>query len=456
MDKRLISNLEAAELIQQQSLEFAVFKNPGDDYPGYEYIPLAAKIVSPRDNLSAIIMDLKGSSINVNGLYLASLENLIRRISGRTTKSSWAGLDPLIDYPNLLGIHPQKQIEFLTSRYSNFIKQEYLKETYFYSLLWTLISDYDKLEQEKAKNQLIHFGCNDILNDSKFLEYAGKKTFDKHNANAITNHIIHKYGKCISFNTFNDISIAALHIYNQQIHEILTIIKKNDNDSLTDLIRECSNKLLFEPVDGLGEFIALIKGWMDEDIEYTFNSLLEQLKSKSLFSTKHVDIDIAKNKLVTLSRQFKLKPVKIALVTSSSLYETDVLLTDTFNSILTQIDSWAIPSDRKNILKQKFSGYLNIYDCIITSDNIGEMRFKPYRDSYSLALNKLGIQKHKLHEVIAFDDSQNGAISIRASGIGLCVAIPSNKITNHDFSAASFTLTGGLPEALLSYNLFLK
>lgn len=456
MDKRIISSQEAAELVVQQSLEYAIVKNPDDVYPAYEYLPLAPKITTLRNEISAIIMDLKGTSVSIDGLSLLSLEKMIRKISGRITKDTWAGLDSIIDHPNILGLHPKKQVEFLISRYQNFINQDYLKESYFYSILWTLILDYDKEQQKIVREHLIQFGCNDILSDPKILEYIGKNKFDRNNANALTNYILLKYGKCFVIRNYNDTINATLDIFYQQIHEILLLISKNDKETLSEITKGYEEKPLIEPAFGLTPLLALVKGWFEEDIEYVFDYFLSQYKTiKSYYFTLQEDIDITRNRLVTISNKSKNNPIKLALVTTSLPFETNTILAEAFLHIREQIDTWKVPSNRKEFLKEKFSDFNNVFDAIVTNSDINEIRPKPHRDLYSIALKKLKIHKEKFDQVIAFEDGENGLVGSRAAGIGLCAAVPINKI-NKEFPAAAFTLNGGLLEVLLSYNLFMK
>ena len=131
-------------------------------------------------------------------------------------------------------------------------------------------------------------------------------------------------------------------------------------------------------------------------------------------------------------------------------------MNELFKVISLEIDSWQIPSERKSFLKNKFSRYTNIYDAFITADNSSEIRLKPHRDLYSLALYQLGIPKNKFDQVIGLEDSESGVTAIRSAGIGICVAVPFAKTSGHDLSAATYVLQGGLPELLLYHNLFIK
>jgi beta-phosphoglucomutase-like phosphatase (HAD superfamily) len=58
--------------------------------------------------------------------------------------------------------------------------------------------------------------------------------------------------------------------------------------------------------------------------------------------------------------------------------------------------------------------------------------------------------------VIGFEDSESGITSIKAAGIGTAAAVPFAESSNHNLSYADFILHGGIPEAILQHNLFMK
>jgi len=120
-----------------------------------------------------------------------------------------------------------------------------------------------------------------------------------------------------------------------------------------------------------------------------------------------------------------------------------------------QIDRWNVPEGKKALLRLKFSSYRNVYDGFVTANDSSEIRLKPHRDLYSVALHVLGIPKEQFCRVAGFEDSESGTFAIRAAGIGLCVAVPFEKSKGHNFDAASHILPGGVPEALILHNLFM-
>lgn len=454
--KKFIDLSGASEMLSQLSEEFTIIQNPEYSFPPYEIVPLAPKITTPRENLRAIVMDMDGTTTTTEELCLHSLEYMLRQISGRFTKESWHGLDQLLDYPNIIGNSTTKHVEFLITRYHNFIKREFLIEAYFYAALWTLINGKDENRKKEVRNSLLNLGCEGVLTDEKYNEFISKGEFGKYNAHLITNYFIHKYGSGFKINNYNATVRAGIDIYYQRYHEILQALSKGKVNELLAELPGKGEKHFIEPMAGMGIFLALIKGWLGEDIKYVFDLLCEELAKKHGSTFHKVDIDIVKNKLITISKLFETNPLKVAIVTSSISYEADIVLTQVFKVFSSQIDNWKIPSEKKNFIRRQFESYNNVFNVFVTATDSNEIRLKPYRDLYSIALHQLGIPKQFFTEVIGFEDSESGIIALRAAGIGLCTALPFLKTQGHDLSAASYVLSGGIPEVLLYHNLFLR
>lgn len=456
MAKIFITNEEAAELVTRQAVEFAMIQNPDYVFPPYEVYPLAARITTPREKLCAVIMDMDGTTTTTEELCLHSLEYMIRQISGRNSKEEWRGLDHIIDYPNVIGNSTTRHVEFLISRYSNFIKAEALKESFFHAALWTMFAGHDENRKKDVRNDIINLGCGALLEDPKFLEYEEKGIPDI-NIHAASGYFLSKYGKTFSITGYSSTVRAAIDIYYQRYHEILKLISSGKTEKLADTIPQKPGAHLISPMPGAGIFLALIKGWLGEDIKYLYPSLKEELRSgNNQLHYPIIDEDIVCNKLYHLSLKFEESPLKVAIVTSSIQYEADIVMKEVFSVLQEQIDNWKITGEKKKFLKEKFSNYKNVYDTFVTATDSSELRLKPHRDLYSIALHQLGIDKNMFHEVAGFEDSESGTIALRAAGIGLCVAMPFPKTVGHDLSAAAFILKGGLPECLLYHNLFIK
>ncbi|MDP4172845.1 MAG: hypothetical protein Q8933_02650 [Bacteroidota bacterium] len=452
--KRYITSDEASEIVTQLGLEFAVINNPDNVYPPFEIYPLTPKIQEAQKQLSSIVMNLEGIFASSEMLHLHSLEYMVRQISGRFEKEQWVGLDKIIDYPNLLNGSNANPVEFLIQRYHNFIKLDFFKEAYLHSALWTLILGKDEKRKEVVRKNLKDLGCGDLLNDPKLVEYVAQKEFGKYNANVITNYFLHKYDLNLTLQNFIITARAASDIYFKRVHEILELIKLGEGNNLAKEFFPGSEKLFIEPVAGIATMIAIVKGWLGGDAEFIFNELNDTLKKNSSQNYRISDIESTRSNLKRLSLEFEKRPLAIALVSTETQYDTSIIINEALNIISSQIRRLKITEERKNLLIEKFSDYRNIFDTIVTFNDISKSRQKPFRDLYSTALSQLGLHQMRFNEILGIENSENGIISMRTSGIGLTVAIPPFKSNTQNLSEASFIAGGGIPEILLNYNCF--
>lgn len=213
----------------------------------------------------------------------------------------------------------------------------------------------------------------------------------------------------------------AVDIYYQRYHEILLAIAEK---------KEVRN--LIEPMPDVGMFLALITGLLGEEA------------------------GLLSGELADLGKVFETRPVKIALVTSSIFYEANIVLGEIFRLLRTQIEAWPISVVRKQKLLDKFEDYSHFYDVVVTASDSNEIRLKPHRDLYSIALRQMGIPVDKFDQVLGLEDSESGLVAMRAAGIGAAVAVPFKETSDHNFEAASYILKGGLKELIVERKLFLK
>lgn len=104
----------------------------------------------------------------------------------------------------------------------------------------------------------------------------------------------------------------------------------------------------------------------------------------------------------------------------------------------------------------RINDYSHIYDAVVTANDSSEIRLKPHRDLYSIALYRLAVKKEDYKYTIGCEDSDSGIVAVRAAGIGCSVALPFKNTENHKFWAAAHVLPGGLPELILLNNCNLE
>jgi len=450
---KFVNVARATEILKKSGNEFAVIKNPDYIHPAYELYPLAPKISEPVDALVAAVMDMDGTTTTTESLCLHSLEYMVRKITDRMSPREWDGLDHQHDYPHIIGNSTTKHVEYLIKKYDPFIRFEAVKKAYLRAALWFLVYGKDQRRVEEVKNNLMILGCKDLLKDAEVTRLSGRAL---KNLDELVPQFINRYGDSFQISSFSDRVRAGIDIYYQRYHEILSLIQSGKGESLAaELLGKASSHLI-EPMPGVGEFFAMIKGWLGEDIVHLVPQIFEMFQNSDPESAKRLDVKLIEDNLKKLSVRFQNSPLKVAVVTSSIAYEAEIVLAEVFRVLQTQVEKWQVNPERKKFIQEKFSDFRNVYDGFITASDSSEIRLKPHRDLYSIALHQLGIPKDKFNQVVGFEDSESGTISIRAAGIGLCVAVPFSDTQQHDLRAAAYVLKNGLPETMIKYNLFMR
>ncbi len=439
MNKKIVNSYEAAEVITGLGEEFALVKNPYYIYSPYEIYPLAKKITDPVDKLHAVVMDMDGTTTTTEQICIHSLEYMIRKMSGKMSKNEWTGLDSQLDYPNIIGNSTTRHVEFLISKYTGIISSREVLKSFIHAAIWTLCFGKDTRRIDEVKNNLRMLNLEidaerlkPCKSNSSFVQISEEITrFNEKNYSELQHTLLVRLG---------------IDIYYQRYHELLDRIKLGESELIATEIFSDKGKNLIEPMPGVGIFLSIIKGWLDDETGNLLDSLYPEFKK---------DLTIKKN-IKRIAKVFSVNPAKTAIVTSSIFYEADIVMTEVFNLLQKQISEWDISRERKDFLKTKFSDYRNIYDTFVTASDSSEIRLKPHRDLYSIALHQLNIAKENFSKVMGIEDSESGTIAIRAAGIGICVAVPFAETSGHNLSAASCVLHAGLPELLLDKNVFIN
>lgn len=446
--RKIANKLKASESV--------LVANPSYIYQPYDIYLLAPKITRPLPKLLAVVKDMDGTTTTTEPLCLHSLEYMLRRITDRMTPVEWEGLNRERDYPHIIGNSTTKHVEYLLRTYQQDIKPEAFLKSYIHSALWTLIEGRDKTRQHEVRKNIEALGLQAILQEPPVRTLLKKAEFNEVKAGKLIDALAKKYSRNFSIQEFADRVRAAVDIYYQRYHYILSRIDKGEGKEMAKTLGLPEGRHPVEPMPGVAIFLAAVKGWLGADLEIFYDELVEYLINHPRTNYTRRHFVNARKKLRNLGIYLEKNPVKVAIVTSSIFYEANIVLTEVFSLMREQIKQWNISPQKKRFILKQFSSYTTLYDAVITASDSSEIRLKPHRDLYSLALFQLGITPDEFKYCIGFEDSESGTIAIRAAGIGLCVAVPFADTEGHDLSAASFILHGGLPETLLRYNLFLK
>ncbi|MBD3363160.1 hypothetical protein GF362_05555 [Candidatus Dojkabacteria bacterium] len=408
-----------------QTSEFAIVQNPSGVYPKFEIYPLAqAKI--PLKKICAILTDMDGTTTTTETLCLYSLAEMIRLITNHNIEK----LDQKKDYPNIIGNSTTKHVEYLINKYQEDIDTKEFIKKYIEAVLWTVKNSAD----QKRKNEVIanskNTGTYQILEN-----IIGQDISKFKNPKSIIIKCLKNMGK-INLNRFEYKVKAAIDIYYANYHQILKQISNGKSQELSTKLT--AGKALIKPMNYISTFLPLIKGVLGEEAEY-FGKNSEE-----------------KSVLKRLGKYFQDNPVKIGLVTSSIFYEADIVLTEIFRKINSDIKHWNVSSKVKQKALKIFSSYNSFYDVVVTADDSHEIRLKPHRDLYSIALYKLGIPQKEFKYVIGFEDSESGTIAIRAAGVGLSIGLPFDDTKGHNLAAAKHIMKNGLYEFVHKHRFLLE
>lgn len=448
------SSAEAAELIARLGDEFAVVRNPNYIHPPYELYPLAPRAATPLPELAAVVSDMDGTTTTTEHLCVYSLDYMVRRMSGRRTAQDWAGLGER-DHPNVIGNSTTKHVEYLVDTYGGAMNRQAFLEALIESVLWTIALSRDDTRRDEALTTAIHLGLEDVIAGQTARELIDHPEFSMDTLRHTAHHLATGNLDTFQPNERGELVRGGIEIYYARYHQILEAIGQGQAETLArQLLGE--GRRLIEPMPGVGLFLSAIKGLITpQEAGALFDAQAAGLlKAKGRPAPGEKEFKKMRADFVANVERFGKKPLPVAIVTSSLAYEARIVLGELFSVVRGAIAEWPISRSTRDHLLEKFVSPDEFYDAILTATDSSEIRLKPHRDLYSMALHRLGIGTEKFGKVLGLEDSESGVIGIRASGIGLAVAVPFDQTLGHDLSAATKICPGGLPQAMFEERFF--
>jgi len=446
---KYIEKAEVPFLMNGLSDEFALIENPGYIFPKFEVVPLAKKLKSITD-LEAVVMDMDGTTTTTEVLCIHSLEYMIRQITGRMSKEVWEGLDEHNDYPHIIGNSTTKHVEYLIKTYRDDIVIDDLKRAFIKAAVRTLCFGKDPNRIAEVKNNLASLGLNRLqfAAELELVIDSGSYNFEQCPA---LNTLIAKNFNEFRIETETEVVRAAIDIYYARYHEILALILEGKAEKVIEDLDLPKGRHLIEPMPGALLMLLLLKGKLKGKIPQLKDFILSHIRFIHADTT---DIDLELGFLQHLAVKFEQHPVRIAVVTSSIKYEADIVLSQVFKVFREELQNTGLKGSELEELTNLFSDHNTFYDAVLTATDSSEIRLKPFRDLYSMALHKLAVPVDHFDRVIGFEDSESGNLAIRAAGIGLAVAVPFAQTAGHNLSSASYVAKYGLPEVIFKKHLF--
>jgi beta-phosphoglucomutase-like phosphatase (HAD superfamily) len=441
----------AARLVSSLGEQYAIVENPSYVYSPYDIYPLAPPRQQLDDGLLGAVMDMDGTTTTTEPLCVHSLETMVRRIGGYEQKSGWRGLDHQRDYPNIIGNSTTRHVEYLVQTYRQQVRLESVREWHVYAAAWTLGKAADEGRKTEVRANLAALGAGELLGDARFLALMQAKSLDGPEERIVLRQIADELAPRYQLEPFTNLVRAAIDIYYQRYHFILGRIAAGEGQAIAEAVLGGKDKHLIEPMPGIGVFLALLKGWLGQEAAACFEILAQSARA----TLGSAELDTGRAALPALGVCFERQPARVAVVTSSIAYEAEIVLGEVFRILREQAAGWALSPARLQRILAGFASPRHYYDGFITASDSSEMRLKPHRDLYSLALHRIGILPPDFHRVVGFEDSESGTIAIRAAGISICCALPFTLTKDHRFQAATHQCPGGIPEVILKHRVFL-
>jgi beta-phosphoglucomutase-like phosphatase (HAD superfamily) len=427
--------------------EFAVVANPDYVHPGLELQPLAPRRRRLDGALAAAVMDMDGTTTTTEPLCLHSLEHMVRRMTG---DSGWAGFSAE-DHRHVIGNSTTRHVEYLLQAYRDRVNPATALPAFVAGALWTILWGPDERRREEALVNLGRLGLAGLAARPRVAEFRETAPAGSLPDDALVRRLL-RGRRLVEFDPVLLVQMG-IDIYYQRYHEILRRLEGGEGRQVSREVFGQEDRRLIEPMPGVWAFLALIRGWLGADAGLLLSELVQGYERKT--GRRLRPQPAAAARLAALGQAFEARPARTALVTSSIAYEARVVMREVFRVMAAETASDRLPAPLRRRLRGRFEDYRQSYDAVVTASDSSEMRLKPQRDLYSTALHLLGLGHGDFAKVAGFEDSESGAIAIRAAGIGLCVAVPFAETSTHDLSAAAHVCRGGLPEVVLRHGLFL-
>jgi beta-phosphoglucomutase-like phosphatase (HAD superfamily) len=434
--------------------EVAVVRNLDFAYSPVSIYPLAPKVSGPVDKTVAYAMDMDGTSTTTEPLALHSLEYMVRRFTGRITKSEWEGLDPERDLPFVIGNSNFRHTEFLVKRYEDMLDHDSLRRSFFEALVWTLSNMEDKQRRFEITQHAAGAGLGGLLKDPRFISATKGRGPGLNEVEAVelARPLEREYGSSFDPNTFGKLVSVCLDLYYARDHSILRRMKRSEGETLSLEILGDPRARLVEPMPGYAAFLCLVKGWLGSDAEGLFDVLGREFSTQDRPSYLDGRKALLKELLGRLGAHFEREPAKAALVTASIAYEADAVMTEVLAAMRDEVECWPISSERTDRIQEELESIEGAFDAFVTAGDAHEARLKPHPDLYSIALHRMSIPKSDYPHCVGLEDTEPGIIALRAAGLGCAVALPNRDTEGQDYSAAARVVRGGLPELILIHS----
>lgn len=435
----------AQAALAELSGEFALIHNAPHVFPPFETVPLGPKHLMMDDGIRALFFDMDGTTTLTEDLCLVALEEMVRTITLRFSKAAWAGLDHAVDYPNIIGSSSSKNIEYLLSVYGGAIDETAFREAFVRAAALTLAEAPDAERLAEVRGDLAALGVADLEHAEEIGALPSYAQGRPCGLAPDVPRLVSDFAPRLDLAPLGNRIRAGMTIYYERLHGMFVRIELGRGAEVAEELYGVGERHPIRPLPGIGVVLALAKGWLGD----------EAASLAPLLEGNIGQVPGGRERLAKLGHYFAKQPALVALVTSSGDYEANIVLGEVFSGLRDEVAGWPVSETVRTRVLEGFASHRTYYDAIVTASHSHEIRLKPYRDLYSIALQNLAIPCEAAHRVIGFEDTEAGVVAQRAAGLGVCCATPFEGSRGHNFKAASHVVLGGLPEAVLRHGLFL-
>lgn len=420
---RYLSAADAARALTELAPEFVLVEQPAGQFPPFDLIPLGpCRPVCPGPP-AAILVDMDGTTTTTEDLCLDALEFMIRRFTGWEGQAAWPGLHPERDYPHIIGTSATCNVEYLVGLHGAAFDPQRAATAFLDALAWTLSHCPIPGRDEEIRLSLSMLGL--------------PAEADRHAA--VARQLAH--GNAALWTR------VGLDVYYHRLHGNLHDIAHGGGAAVAERVFGRPGPAIV-PLPGIGALFALARGWLGAEAAALAPTLCGDFNGAP-------PVEAAAARLARLGSHFAEHPCPVALVTSSSAPEADIVLTEVFRLLRDEAAAWPVSEEARARTVAGLAQPRDFYAAYVTATGCHEARLKPQRDLYVLALGLLGIDDAARARVIGFEDTEAGILAQRAAGVGVPVAVPFHGTQGHCFEAAARVCRAGIPEAIVAHGLFL-
>mgnify|MGYP000921062229 CR=1 FL=1 len=316
---KYVTRDSALHLLERLGNDFVIIENPSYVHPHFDICPLAPRRKHLDRGARAFLVDMDGTTTTTEELCLNALEHFVRKATGWDRKE-WTGLDPVRDFPYIIGTSTSQNIAYLAKVHGHAIQPRLLLAAFLESVAWTLGKSQSAARKAEVEAHMAVLGMQPVLDDPRFALLRFTAFSGTHETQSALNLLVDKYVQRFPLQSETDRVRAGTEIYYQRLHSFFLYIGAGKGAAVSKEVHGDESVHPIRPLPGLGMLHAIAKGWLGTDAGRCVGLLQAHMP-------EHVKP--AKGEAERLSRlgaYFERNPAAVALVTSSARYEANVVL----------------------------------------------------------------------------------------------------------------------------------